>query len=146
MNGMRIYLAEDDQDDINFFGEALGEVSDASTLEVFGDGHDLLEHLKNGETLPEIIFLDINMPVMNGLECLKRIRENSRFDHIPVIMLTTTSARATIELAYNDGANLFVKKPYNYRDPRAMIQFVVSGQFAEHRANTGLSNFLYNVQ
>ena len=80
MRALQIYLAEDDTDDIDCFREALREVDKNCTVTVFSNGAELLDKLCSPAVfLPDIVLMDINMPLMNGMECLKQIRSNAVF-------------------------------------------------------------------
>lgn len=74
---IEILLAEDDADDRLFFEEALSQIPVCTTLTVVNDGTEVINYIKNHEsTLPHIIFLDLNMPKMKGIDCLEQIRKN----------------------------------------------------------------------
>ena len=63
-----------------------------------------------------IILLDIKMPVMDGFQLLKQVKENNRFKNIPVVMLTTTDNPEEVEKCYSLGCNFYIKKPVEYRE------------------------------
>ena len=86
-----ILLAEDDEDDSQFFEEALKSVSDAPILIRAKDGVELTNLLQDTYPLPDLIFLDINMPRKNGAQCLREIRQKKNLAHLPVIVLSTTN-------------------------------------------------------
>lgn len=107
-----IYLAEDDEDDRLLFLEAMQELDAAAEVMAAEDGELLLNILsKAGKDLPEIIFLDINMPKKNGFDCLREIRAGAGWKNIKVVMLSTSSNPENIELAYSLGADCYVVKP-----------------------------------
>lgn len=144
---IKIFLAEDDPDDVFFFEDALQEVSASSTLTVCEDGCQLLDRLKDGKDgLPGIIFLDVNMPRMDGLECLQNIRANLQLKNIPVVMLTTCSQDYTIERAFKLGANLFVTKPYAMEDLQNMIDRVLRMNWTDKKCLITKSEFIYKAQ
>jgi CheY-like chemotaxis protein len=80
-NLSRIVLADDDEDDRQFFEEALSDVHPNAVLTTAKDGEELIFILKNYHT-PELIFLDLNMPRKNGIECLREIRSNTSLQNI----------------------------------------------------------------
>lgn len=110
----RIILAEDDVDDQNIFHLALQEIDTGIRLEFVSNGKELLELLK--ASAPDIIFLDLDMPYKNGLECLVEIRNDLRLQHTPVIVFSSTTKPSNIQTAYEMGANLFFIKPSVYTD------------------------------
>jgi CheY-like chemotaxis protein len=88
---MVIFYADDDRDDRELFADALGEVDPGVTLVLASNGHEIIELLESQKEVPDFIFLDINMPVMSGKECLRRLRKVDRLKSVPIIMYTTTS-------------------------------------------------------
>ncbi len=107
-----ILLAEDDQDDVVIFELAINEVNKEYRLPVY------MRHAKDGEILfvllkenvPDILFLDINLPCRDGLSCIREIRKNKEYDGLPVIMYTAHKQEAKIEDAFRNGANYYVVK------------------------------------
>jgi CheY-like chemotaxis protein len=88
---MVIFYADDDVDDRELFADALEEVNPEIELILDNDGHQIIELLDKHNGVPDFIFLDINMPVMSGKECLKRLKRLERLKSVPIIMYTTTS-------------------------------------------------------
>ncbi|RFS17996.1 response regulator [Emticicia sp. C21] len=108
---IKVLLAEDDEDDQFFFSDALAELPFPTELTIASNGKDAVEKLTQAESKPDIIFLDLNMPKMNGKDCLKFIRMDKTFCSIPCIILSTSSAHTEIEETYHAGANLYILKP-----------------------------------
>ena len=106
-----IFLVEDDKDDQDFFLDALKEIANTNLFAIANNGIEALYKLKHSTILPDIIFMDINMPMMNGMECLKAVTNNPLTKHIPVIILTTDGNCK--ELIQQLGARAFIKKPSN---------------------------------
>lgn len=119
-----IYLADDDEDDRMIFLDAVKELNLPLKVEEADDGHQLLDHLyKTAEKIPEIIFLDINMPGKNGFECLKEIRNGSEpYSSTKIIMLSTSSSEHSIELSYELGADFYAVKPSTYQGLKKLLQ------------------------
>jgi CheY-like chemotaxis protein len=109
-----IILADDDRDDHDFFRDALSQIDPHINLTTVENGDELLSLLKH--YIPDFIFLDLDMPGKNGLECLKSIKNNEVLDKIPVVIFSSTSRPANIDTAYEMGADLFFIKPSNYND------------------------------
>ena len=103
-----ILLVEDDKDDQDFFIEALNKIENTHLFFVAGNGKEAIDKLHNCTTLPDIIFTDINMPVMNGIECLSALRNNPLTKDIPVVFLSSEIVRT--ELIFKLGARAFIKK------------------------------------
>lgn len=115
-----IFLADDDQDDQTFFVDALGDIDPEISCQVVNDGQTALTTLRNLNELPSIIFLDINMPYLNGLDCLVHLRADSRFDKIPIVILTTSSTGS--QRARDLGANMYLTKPTSIKELTCMLQ------------------------
>jgi CheY-like chemotaxis protein len=123
-----IILAEDDEDDQMFFRDALQEISSEIDLQINDNGEELMSALtKECSLIPDIIFLDLNMPIKDGFTCLQEIRFNDKFKNCPVIILTTSNNPEHIELAYQFGANLFVSKPNNFYDLKITLNNIING-------------------
>ena len=119
---LHILLADDDSDDTFLFQEALEQIPIHTRLDIAENGIELMQTLKSYLTTPDIIFLDMNMPVKNGLECLFEIRNSDQYKHIPVIMLSTSVANYLLESAYQGGANLYIQKPTNFSGLVSVIE------------------------
>ena len=110
-----IVLAEDDEDDSQFFEEALKSVTISPSLIRAKDGVELTNLLQEISPLPDLIFLDLNMPRKNGAQCLAEIRGKKNLEHLPVIILSTTASENIIDAMYESGANLYIQKPNDFR-------------------------------
>lgn len=107
----RIMLADDDEDDRMIFKQALNEVHPHAELLTAVDGEVLMTALAdNANPLPQLIFLDLNMPCKSGMECLQEIRANSMYNAIPVIIYSTSANVFDKEKAKSLGANLYIQK------------------------------------
>ncbi|MEI6946826.1 response regulator [Paraflavisolibacter sp. H34] len=115
------YLVDDDADDASIFEEVLLEVAPAACLQWAKDGEEALELLRAAEVLPDLVFLDLNMPRLNGMECLKQLKSESRLQEIPVIMYTTSSQAKDIEEALLTGALCFITKPSSMKGLRDIL-------------------------
>jgi CheY-like chemotaxis protein len=121
-----IFLADDNQGDCITFGKALSEIDLHTRLTFVSNGEQMLQILELNESLPpDIIFLDVNMPVLNGYECLDKIRENFLFENIPVVMMSTANDLATVNRSYEHGASLYICKPNSFPKLKAMIQRIL---------------------
>ena len=109
-----IILADDDQDDHLIFADALHEIDPSIKLTTVKDGNELLSLLRN--YIPDMVFLDLDMPGKNGLECLKSIRSNEHVRDLPVVVYSSTQRQNNISVAYEMGADLFFSKPSAYNE------------------------------
>ena len=122
-----LFLIDDDADDQHVFAEALSEVDNSVELLTACNGLEALEILKDRNSrLPDLIFLDLNMPKMNGKQFLKEIKSSPHFSKIPVVIYSTSSATSDREDSFNLGASDFIVKPNSYGEVcdaiRAAIQ------------------------
>ena len=126
-NGITFLLADDDADDKTLFCEALSEIDPSIVCHTASDGKEALAILAGAQVKkPSIIFLDINMPVMDGWQCLGKIKENTDHKNIPVIMYSTSSYQRDIELALEGGAFCFFTKPSDYRELRSILKLIAT--------------------
>lgn len=108
-------LVDDDLDDTGLFCEALYETDPSIVCYIDHNGKTALEKLDKGEyAKPDIIFIDINMPGMNGWQCLAVLKEDEQYKDIPVIMYSTSSYSGDAEKAIRQGALCFFTKPSDY--------------------------------
>lgn len=116
MRHAHILLVEDNDGDILLTTEALDEGKIINTVSIVKNGKDAVDFLfkrgnyKSVET-PDLVLLDINLPLKNGHEVLQIIKNDERTSHIPVIMLTTSSSDSDIKMSYKQHANCYITKP-----------------------------------
>lgn len=114
---VKVVLADDDRDDQELFTEALNHAEIPADVTTVDNGQELIDHLKDPEEPnPDIIFLDINMPVKDGKQVLAEIKADETLKDIPTVMLSTSENPKDVEETFNAGANLYVRKPYSFRD------------------------------
>lgn len=119
---LNILLADDDQDDCVFFKNAIEELLPSTELNVVNDGEELMRYLaENEEQLPHVLFLDINMPRKNGIECLADIKRNRNLKDIPVVMFSTSNAWDTINMLFKGGAHVYIHKPSDFGQLKKVI-------------------------
>lgn len=135
--GKVILVIDDDQDDRDIFSEVLQEI-DPSYICVWGcDGNDGISKLKEMDEPPAYIFLDLNMPRMNGKQCLASIRKLDGFKDIPVVIYSTSKLDSDMEEVKNLGATYFLTKPSIFNELKSALQIIFTGNHAEnnHRRN-----------
>jgi len=110
----RILLADDDEDDHFFFEDVLAKFKFEKQIDVFEDGEKLLTYLlQQKEKLPDVLFLDYNIPRKNGSECLLEIKKHTILKDLPVIIYSTYLHDEVADTLYNQGAHFFVCKTDN---------------------------------
>ncbi|WP_372752523.1 response regulator [Mariniflexile sp.] len=118
-----IYLADDDNEDRMLFKEALDELNMNVKIKDFDNGVTLMEHLlMKNKPLPDAIYLDLNMPLMNGEECLSDIRNESFLAHIPVIIYSTYIDEVMTDRLKSNGANWYLMKPNSFSKLKSLLQ------------------------
>jgi CheY-like chemotaxis protein len=122
----RIFLLiDDDRAERGLFTEAIKTLDHDITCYLAEDGKEALELLSNqSNNLPHVIFLDVNMPGMNGWFCLKNLKENESYKDIPVIMYSTSSYQRDIDMAIQLGAICFCVKPESFKTLIKIIEVV----------------------
>ena len=117
-----ILLVEDDEDDISFFKDALLEICSTCDFIYAHHGQEAIKklHLLN-PVKPHFIFVDLNMPVMNGNEFIKEIKSNNHWKDIPVYVLSTSSDGQVKEQSLKNGATKFYTKPVKTEDLKILI-------------------------
>lgn len=121
---MLILAVDDDVDDCEFFCDAIHEINPSIIVIQARNGEEALRTLHENVLLPDFIFLDINMPLMDGKACLNEIRKDNRFREIPVIMYSTSNNEAEIQHYKTMGAN-FLVKPDNFDSLVKSLSFVL---------------------
>jgi CheY-like chemotaxis protein len=117
-----VFLAEDDEEDAFLFETVLSELNQDIIVKVAPDGNVLMSSLRQATLLPEMIFLDLNMPHKNGFECLSEIKGNEQWNSIKIVILSTSSQAQQIATAYENGADLYLAKPTSYTQFKNMLE------------------------
>lgn len=140
-----ILLADDDIDDRNFFKEALDGLQQHTSLTTVNDGEQLMNLLHTNGQLPDIIFLDINMPRKNGFECLAEIKRNDKLKVLPIIIFTTTFDQEVVSRLYRNGAHYFICKPAIFSGLKKVIQQALILMDGEVKAQPSKEDFVLTV-
>src|SRR5512145_2722172 len=121
--GMTILFVEDNADDMELTLHALKNSGLPENIDAVQDGQEALDYLfAQGKfeylssSLPAVVFLDLKLPKINGLEVLRRLRDHDRTKHLPVVILSTSVERSDLLTAYKLGANSYLQKPTQYND------------------------------
>ena len=142
----KIFLADDDEDDRMLFSEALEEISLNTKLSLFKHGQELLDYLfQPNIELPNLIFLDINMPKVNGMQCLTEIRNNPRLKDLYVAMYSTSSSEKDIEESFKKGANIYINKPSCFTALCNMVEKTLKVNWSSDTSNLNKDTFLFRI-
>ena len=117
-----LLLADDDIDDCIFFKDALEELPLSATLSTVNDGVQLMNYLSaKSNDLPDVLFLDLNMPRKSGFECLSEIKLIDKLKALPVIIFSTSLNLEVVNLLFQKGAHYYICKPGDYDKLKKVI-------------------------
>jgi two-component system, chemotaxis family, response regulator Rcp1 len=120
-NKLQILLVDDDPTDRELFVDAINLSGKKYSVAEAANGEEAISFLNNAESLPQLIILDLNMPVKDGRETLKEIKQHHLFKSLPVCIMSTSSAHFDVENAYQNGAALFLVKPFDFKELIEML-------------------------
>jgi len=118
-----LLLADDDADDCAFFKDALEDLPVSTALMTTSDGVNLMKYLTDISlhNLPDILFLDLNMPRKNGFECLSEIKTIDKLQDLRVIIFSTSLDMNIVDLLYEKGAIYYIQKPAEFAKLKKVI-------------------------
>lgn len=141
-----VFLADDDADDRFLFEEALMQVMNNVKITALNNGEQLMTRLEDKKSHhPNLIFLDLNMPLKNGIECLEEIKCDDNLKNIPVVIFSTSKQKETINQAYNKGANFYMYKPDNFEKLKLLLEKVFSLDVNSLTERPDRDNFIISV-
>jgi CheY-like chemotaxis protein len=106
----KLLLVDDDIDDVESLTDIILEISPDIKISAAKNGNEMMSLLESEKQLPDFIFLDLNMPIKTGFECLQEIRSNEKWKAIKIIILTTSTHREQINEVYKMGGRSLYKK------------------------------------
>jgi len=129
-NEIEILLVEDNPDDVELTLHALRHEKVANNIFSVGDGEEALEFLfctgrysdRNFNHPPRLVLLDLKLPLVDGLEVLKRLKEDPRTRAVPVVVLTSSKEERDLVVSYNLGANSYIQKPVDFDRFREIVK------------------------
>ena len=130
-------MAEDDDDDQYLFSMALKEIDSGINCEFAKNGREAIGKLKKLAMLPDLIFLDLNMPVMNGFECLSKLKNDQRLSMLPVVIFTTSNNPGDVQATHQLGANVFLTKPSEFNELKTKIKRILELDFSQEGLGKG---------
>lgn len=116
-----VLLIDDDATDRELFREAVAESKMLCVVEELSNGLDVIAHLESAKTIPDMILLDLNMPLKDGRETLRELKNHRELQFIPVIILSTSNAYFDVAQSYQYGASLFLSKPHDFGELTDMV-------------------------
>ena len=144
---LRILLADDDEADRLLFKEAISEWKIKTVVHSVNDGVDLMEALAvENQPLPQLLFLDLNMPRKDGMECLKEIRANDKYNDISIAIFSTSGADDDMEETFLNGANVYIHKPNDFGSLKKLLERAVQVTYIYQEPPFSKENFLMKVE
>ena len=145
-SALHIILADDDEDDRMFFKEAIDELKVRTKVTLVNDGVEMMDYLNNPEnSVPNVVFLDLNMPRKNGMECLKEIRSNSVLKDLSIAIYSTSASEEDIEETFVKGANIYIKKPNDFNELKKVLSDVIHLNWQYHTSGLNKENFMLSI-
>lgn len=127
-----IYYLDDDTDDLHFFKETAEELG--HEVQIYVNGTVMLKALTKGKPLPDIIFLDIIMPVFNGEQFLDVLKNTPEWKHIPVVLISGAYSKGSVAGYLDSGASYLMKKSVDFQDLRSKLKEILAIDWANFRA------------
>lgn len=143
---LKLLLVEDDEEDRKFFSDALKGLDLNTTLVEVNNGAACIDYLSNkDQDAPDLIFLDLNMPVMDGFECLDRIRQMPEHQSTIIAIYSTSASERDIEKTFNRGANIYLNKPISLSELKKALKQIITTNWSYHTNDLNRENFLLKV-
>lgn len=143
---LNVILVDHDEGNQIFFKNIFKDLKIGIKVQLFCNGENLMEYLNSEEALiPEILFMDFDIPKKNSLECLHEIKTDFRFDKMVTAIYSDRLSEPEIEDVFVKGANIFMRKPDNYTDLKKVISEVVTVNWQYHTSGLNKDNFIMKV-
>ncbi len=143
---LHILLADDDKSDRLLFTDAFAELKIDTIVNTVNDGVQLMEWLKmESNRLPHLIFLDLNMPRKNGMECLKEIKRIEKLKDISIAIYSTSENKKDIEETFHYGANVYITKPNSFNKLKNVLEKAVMTAYQYEDQSMIRQNFLLRI-
>lgn len=144
---LHILLADDDESDRLLFKEAFAELKLDTIVRTVNDGVQLMEWLnRENIRLPHLLFLDLNMPRKNGLECLKEIKRNEKLKAVSIAIYSTSDNQKDMDETFLNGANVYITKPNDFNTLKQVLEKAVMTTHQYQDKLMKRENFLLRIQ
>jgi CheY-like chemotaxis protein len=141
-----ILLADDDSADRLLFKEALEELEISPTVHTVNNGMELMAYLNEKKArVPHLIFLDLNMPRKNGLECLKEIRSIEKLKDVSIAIYSTSDNVKDMDETFSNGANIYITKPNDFNILKQLLYKAVAATYLYHGESFNRDNFILRI-
>lgn len=139
---MDVLLADDDSDDWLLFKDALSALPISTYLIVVNDGEQLMNLLASIFRIPEILFLDLNMPRKNVFECLADMKTMQRLQYIPIVIFSPSFDIDLVKKLYNKGSHYYMRKPNEFRKFTQIVYYAISTVNQAQLLKPTIDNFI----
>lgn len=119
---LRVFLVDDDHDDRELFAEVIDALDVEVDVQTFTGGKEMLEFLPTTGRLPDLIFLDLQMPGMDGKTCLRQLREHPEYEDVCVVIYSSVLNLDQVSELFDLGANRFLRKPRSLSGMRIALE------------------------
>jgi CheY-like chemotaxis protein len=141
-----ILLADDDEADRLLFMEVFSELKIKTIVETVKNGVELMHWLNEKHALfPHLLFLDLNMPLKDGLQCLKEIRSSEKLKNISVAIYSTSDNEKDMEETFLNGANIYITKPSDFKTLKQVLEKAVMTTYHYQQEGSKKENFLLRI-
>ncbi|MBL7712725.1 MAG: response regulator [Chitinophagaceae bacterium] len=122
---IKILLVEDDLDDVELLEDALRDHNVAYEAAILHDGSAAVEYIRACTSCPDLVILDFNLPKVHGRQLILELKATASFKQIPLLILTTSSAKEDIDYAYQNGADKYLIKPTSMAQVKELVDEIV---------------------
>jgi response regulator RpfG family c-di-GMP phosphodiesterase len=142
---LHLLIADEEKNDCAQFNKALSQIPIPTKLKMVHTGEDLIRYLdKNNERLPDILFLDFNIPCMSGAECLTEIKKSKKLKHLPVIVYSTTLHGDVASYLYDQGAHYYIQK-VGFVELKLTLHRILNTLLKNNFERPSKKNFVFNL-
>jgi CheY-like chemotaxis protein len=143
---IHVLLADDDKEDRDDFIEAFKSIQMNTKVHIVKDGMELMDQLNDiSLPLPDLLFLDLNMPKKSGLECLREIKKIDRLKNLTVVIYSVSTSDKMIEDSFVHGANVYIKKPAHLTVLKKILANVLTINWQYHTSGLNRDNFVMQL-
>jgi response regulator RpfG family c-di-GMP phosphodiesterase len=139
-----VLIADDDDDDFNILSITIQELQTDIIISRADNGEELLKILE--EKIPDLLFLDIQMPCLDGKDCIMRIRKERKYDNLPIIVYSAYKESSIVDFFYLNRTNLFIYKPDSFHEVSELMKKVFMIDWKSKRHYPEKSAFVLNEQ
>ncbi|MEC3875357.1 response regulator [Chryseobacterium salviniae] len=142
---LNVVLADPDEGNLILLRNILQEFKIQVKIKAFSNGIALMDYLAKDDIVPEVIFINYQLPLKDCLECLNEIKSHQKFDPMTTIIYSEFISAEEQEQILLNGANVFMKKPDNYRDMKKKVNDIISIAWQYHTSGLNKNYFIMKV-